>query len=222
MNKYAIIVAGGKGVRMGAEIPKQFLELNGKPILVHTIEKFLSIPYINIILTLPEAHISLWNALKGKYFSGNNIITVIGGAERFHSVLNGLNAIKDSEGLIAIHDGVRPLVSTEIINNSFEVSKDKGSAVTAVFLKDSIRKVTPSGNTSKNRKDYRAIQTPQTFNLKLLKKAFKQPYSEEFTDDASVFEAEGNSIELIEGDYSNIKITTKEDLVFATSILNKE
>ena len=124
--------------------------------------------------------------------------------------------------MIAIHDGVRPLISTEIINNSFEVSKNKGSAVTAVLLKDSIRKVNPSGNTSKNRKDYRAIQTPQTFNLKLLKKAFTQPYSEEFTDDASVFEAEGNSIELIEGDYSNIKITTKEDLVFATSILNKE
>ena len=222
MNKYAIIVAGGKGTRMGTETPKQFLKLNGKPILVHTIEKFLSIPNIHIILSIPKDHVLLWNEVRNHYFLEKNIITVIGGQERFHSVLNGLNSINDSNALVAIHDGVRPLITTDIINNSFNIAQHKGSAVVAVPLKDSIREITSSGNISKNRTDFRAIQTPQTFNLNLLKAAFKQPYTTKFTDDASVFEAAGNSIELIEGDYKNIKITTKEDVIFASSILNEE
>lgn len=221
MKKFAIIVAGGKGVRMGYETPKQFLEIAGKPILIHTLEVFLQSNDIHIILTLPKTHFSFWEEIKNTFLPTTNITTVEGGETRFHSVQNALNTITEQEGLVAIHDGVRPCVSSEIINNSFKQAEELDSAITSVDLKDSIREITPDGNFAKNRTNYKLIQTPQTFHLAKLKMAYKQPFNVLFTDDASVFEANNNTIHLVNGDYKNIKITTQEDLIIATSIINR-
>lgn len=221
MNRYAIIVAGGIGSRMGAKQPKQFLLLKGKPILVHTIEKFLTIPNLSIILTLPKEHFSAWETIKKTYFPQINIQAIEGGETRYHSVKNGLNTIQNTNSLVAIHDGVRPLVSTSIIEKSFIEAEIHQSAIVSVPLKDSIRHIENGTNTAKNRAEYCLIQTPQTFNTFLLKKAFEHGYQPNFTDDASVFEFDKNTIHLIEGDYTNIKITTQEDLIFAEAMLSK-
>lgn len=222
MKKFAVIVAGGKGVRMGHETPKQFLEIAGKPIIVHTIEVFLKIQDTNILLTLPKAHFATWEKIKSTFLPTAKITTVEGGETRFHSVQNALNTITEQEGLVAIHDGVRPCVNSRVIDNSFTQATEFECAITSVNLKDSIREVNAEGNYSRNRDNFKLIQTPQTFNLSKLKKAYQQPYSPNFTDDASVFEANNNTIHLVEGDYNNIKITTQEDLIIATSIINRK
>ncbi len=222
MNRYAIIVAGGIGSRMGASRPKQFLQLGTKPILVHTIEKFLAIPNIHIILTLPRDHFETWNAIQLNYLPNALITVVEGGSTRFHSVKKGLNQINDFNSVVAVHDAVRPLIKVQTIELSFETAEKFNSAVVSVPLKDSIRKLVSKGNQSVHREDFRLIQTPQTFNSKLLVDAYEQDYLETFTDDASVFEAQGHQIKLIEGEYSNIKITTKEDLFFAEAFLANE
>lgn len=222
MNRYAIIVAGGIGSRMGASQPKQFLMLGEKPILAHTIDKFLAIPNIKIILTLPRDHFDKWNSIQLNYLPNAQITVVEGGETRFHSVLKGLSQIKEKDSLVAIHDAVRPLIKVKTIKASFETAEKNNSAVVCVPLKDSIRSVQNGNNKSENREDYKLIQTPQTFNSDLLIQSYNQPYHASFTDDASVFEAYGNKINLIEGDYSNIKITTKEDLFFAEAFLANE
>ncbi|MBO3700334.1 2-C-methyl-D-erythritol 4-phosphate cytidylyltransferase [Roseivirga sp. E12] len=218
MRKYAIIVAGGSGTRMLSELPKQFLLLNGRPILMHTIEAF-NFDGIRIVLVLPEQQIQYWKTLCEKYSFRilHNIIQ--GGETRFNSVKNGLNSIEDKEGLVAIHDGVRPLIDRSIISMSFTQAESHGNAITSVSLKDSLREVSSGSNRSVDRAAFRLIQTPQTFQLDLIKTAFEVPFQPTFTDDASVFENSGKSIHLIDGDYRNIKITTPEDLLVVESFL---
>lgn len=219
--KYAVIVAGGSGSRMGSEIPKQFLHLAGKPILLHTIEQFLTIPGILIILVLPEKDIDYWNALN-KEKSLEAIKIVVGGKSRFQSVKNGLRYV-ETDSLVAIHDGVRPLISTDIINHSFETASVSGSAVTSVALKDSIREVGGNQqNQAVDRAKFRLMQTPQTFRSEIIKKAFEVEEQSFFTDCASVLEYAGFSVNLIDGSYENIKITTPEDLIVAEALLKSK
>lgn len=218
--KYAIIVAGGSGTRMGANVPKQFLLLNGKPVLMHTLQK-MSTVCDELILVLPEAQKSYWDELCVTHQFGLKHTVIAGGNERFFSVLNGLNAITNftNTDLVTIHDGVRPCVTPLLIAASFDLAAQHGSAIAAVKPKDSLRKV--SGNTTEavDRSHYYLVQTPQTFVLAKLKQAYQQGYQSFFTDDASVFEAAGNTIHLLEGDYKNIKITTPEDLPLAELFL---
>ncbi len=219
--KYAIIVAGGSGLRMGADVPKQFLELGGIPVLMHTIRKFHeSFSGIVIKLVLPETQQEYWRTLCQTYSFDLPHEVVNGGASRFQSVKNGLNSIKEVLGTVAIHDGVRPFVSTEIIIESFKVAAELGNATVAVPLKDSIRLVEGQQNKAVERSAYRSIQTPQTFRLDLIRKAFETPELPFFTDDASVFEHAGHTIHLIEGAYENIKITTPEDMIVGEAFLN--
>lgn len=220
MQKYVVIVAGGSGTRMKREIPKQFIPVAGKPILMHTLFAFYNFSTeINIILVLPESQVLGWKSLCAQYNFDIPHKTTVGGETRFHSVKNGLVNI-NGDGLVAIHDGVRPLVSDQIILNSFAMAEQKGNAITAVPLKDSIRWSNGIDNKVVDRNNYQLIQTPQTFRVNLIKSAFNTGYDPGFTDDASVLEASGTKINLIEGDYSNIKITTPEDLVLAESLLN--
>ncbi len=218
MQKYAIIVAGGSGTRMQSELPKQFLQLNGKPILMHTIEAF-RFDDIAITLVLPKEQLEYWKELCSTHNFNTHHKVVEGGETRFQSVKNGLNSIEGHEGIVAIHDGVRPLINQLIISESFKQAEAMGCAITSVPLKDSLREVTLTSNHSVDRSDFRLIQTPQTFQLALIKKTFDAPYQSTFTDDASVFENSGHTIHLIEGDYKNIKITTPEDLLVAESFL---
>jgi 2-C-methyl-D-erythritol 4-phosphate cytidylyltransferase len=223
MKKIAIIVAGGSGLRMGSELPKQFLLLNGRPVLMHTLEQFKkAIPDIHLILVLPDAHFDYWMELCSTYKFRLMHEMVIGGGTRFHSVKNGLDSIKEPAGIVAIHDGVRPLVSIEAIQEAFEQAAEFKTAILSVASKDSVRVVEGMNNQSIAREKVRLIQTPQCFELGLIKKAFEQDYNGKFTDDASVAEAAGFSIHLVEGHYENIKITTPEDLVLAELLIKKK
>jgi len=214
IKKYAIIVAGGSGNRMKSSIPKQFIEVGGLPILMHTLKRFKEADStIELILVLPESQFEFWNDLCKKYQTVPHQL-VKGGITRFQSGLNGLQAI-DNEGLVAIHDGVRPFVSVEIINESFSVAAEKGTAVVSVPCKDSVR----VNGLAIDRSTVRLIQTPQTFQISLIKKAFETEELISFTDDSSVAEHAGFAINLIEGNYENIKITTPEDLLWAEVIL---
>lgn len=220
--RYAIIVAGGKGERMGAETPKQFLELNGKPILMHTLEKFRETdPSIEIILALPENQIEFWEGLFHKYKSSKPRHTVIkGGQTRFHSVQNALKSIKE-EGLVAIHDGVRPLVSSETIHRCYREAQEKGNAIPVVEVVDSLRHYSKQEKTNEavSRSCYKIVQTPQCFKSELILKAYEQEFDKLFTDDATVVESLGETINLVAGNRDNIKITTVEDLIIAEAFL---
>jgi 2-C-methyl-D-erythritol 4-phosphate cytidylyltransferase len=220
--KYAIIVAGGKGLRMNQPLPKQFTNLCGKPLLMHTMQAFAKINGLEIILVLPENHIPFWKQL----CIDNNFLTphklVAGGPTRADSVINGLNYIETNNALVAIHDGVRPLITTQIIENAFNEAQEKGNAIAAVKLKDSIRQVTGQGNKHVNRDEFYLIQTPQTFWVNEIKHAYATQNPAGFTDDAGIFEATGKHIHLIEGSYSNIKITTPEDLIIAEALLQSK
>lgn len=219
MNRYALIVAGGSGSRMGTVIPKQFLELAGKPVLMHTIEKFRKFESsIRIIVVLPEDHIGLWHELTDKYSFPVSHNIVSGGATRFESVKNGLQLIK-SRGYVAIHDGVRPLVSHDTILRCFTEAEKYGNAVPVTSPDDSLRLITDQGNIPVNRHHLRLIQTPQVFDTELIKKAYQQDYSPEFTDDATLLEKTGESIRLVEGNRENIKITNPGDLVVAEALM---
>ncbi|MER0441309.1 2-C-methyl-D-erythritol 4-phosphate cytidylyltransferase [Emticicia sp. W12TSBA100-4] len=223
---YAIIVAGGSGSRMKSEIPKQFLPLNGKPILIHTVEKFLQIPDIQVIVVLPKNDIEYWNEItvsNATIQSFKNSITIaVGGASRFQSVKNGLATIK-THGLVAVHDGVRPLINLDIIQNSYKVAAEKGSAVTSVWVKDSVREVEASGESiALDRTKLKLVQTPQTFQVNLMKRAFEVEEQAFFTDCASVLEFAGEKITLIDGAYENIKITTPEDMLVAEAFLQTQ
>lgn len=218
MQKYAVIVAGGSGTRMASALPKQFLALDGLPILMHTLSAF-DFEDIKIILVLPEHHINHWNELLKKHLFHITHRVVEGGETRFHSVKNGIDAIEEEDALVAIHDGVRPLIDKYTIGKSFEVAQQKGNAVVSIGLKDSIRSVSPDGNQQEDRSKFRLIQTPQTFQLSLIREAFQQGFDPLFTDDASVLEKAGHAIHLIEGNYQNIKITTPDDLLIAESFM---
>ncbi|WP_420147736.1 2-C-methyl-D-erythritol 4-phosphate cytidylyltransferase [Spirosoma sp.] len=213
-NCFAIIVAGGSGSRMKSDVPKQFLLLNGKPILQHTIERFLSVlPASQLILVLPARDRFIWTTLCEQHNFQPPIQLIDGGATRFQSVRNGLRAIDTENGLVAVHDGVRPFVTSDIIRNSFQTAARAGSAVTCVHVKDSVRVVGADGvSQAVDRSLYRLVQTPQTFQLRLFRQAFQAEEQSYFTDCASVMEYAGFPITLIDGSYENIKITTPDDL----------
>ncbi len=212
MEKFAIIVAGGKGLRMGSPTPKQFLEIDSKPIIARSVERFLEYDTtLNIIVVIPQDQMAAWQGIAQKFFPKKSITAAIGGATRFESVQHGLDKIA-AEGLVAIHDAVRPYVSAETISQSFLSAEKYGSGVAAVELKDSIRELTGEGSAARNRADYRLVQTPQTFRVSDIKAAFDLVSGTDFLDDASVYEAAGHSVKLIAGSYENIKITTPDDL----------
>jgi 2-C-methyl-D-erythritol 4-phosphate cytidylyltransferase len=223
MEKYALIVAGGSGSRMGTEIPKQFLSLGNAPILMHTVKRFFGYSdKVNIIVVLPTEQISRWKQLceKNQFNIPHSIVA--GGNTRFESVRNGLNSISNqSDALVAIHDGVRPFVSKKVLDDAYNTAAEKGNAIASVALKDSIRKIDNGKNTAVDRAKHRIMQTPQTFLLSTITSAFSVDESPLFTDDAAVAEASGENINLIEGSYENIKITTPEDLALAEAIMQK-
>ena len=221
LQQYAIIVAGGTGSRMQRDLPKQFIELAGKPILMHTIERFYSYnPQIRLVVVLPEEQLQVWKQLCREHAFNIFHMTVAGGHTRFGSVKNGL-AMVMGEGLVAVHDGVRPFVTGAIIAAAFQKAAEKGSAVVAVPPKDSIRQLTQQGSRAVPRADYRLVQTPQCFEAGLLRRAYEQQEQDYFTDDASVVEQLGEGIELVEGSYSNIKITTPEDMLLAEVLIRQ-
>lgn len=223
MNKreYAIIVAGGKGTRIKSVLPKQFLELHGKPVLFHTLEAFHRYsPDLPLVLVLPEDDFQTWNELVGKHHFTLPVTLQSGGETRFQSVKRGLEKLPDT-GLVAIHDGVRPLVREDIIGASFRLASVHGTAVAAVRLKESIRMTDPDTTRAMDRSKFRLIQTPQTFDLELIRKAYETREDPAMTDDASVAERAGHSISLFEGSYENIKITTAEDLIVAEALLGR-
>ncbi|WP_107820674.1 2-C-methyl-D-erythritol 4-phosphate cytidylyltransferase [Mangrovibacterium marinum] len=220
MEKFALIVAGGSGTRMGSDIPKQFLVLNGKPILMHTIERFSDYdPAFKITLVLPSAQFAYWRELctRHKFTIAHQLVA--GGNSRFQSVKNGLNALPE-QGIVFIHDGVRPLVSAATIRNCEKTARQSGNALPVVPVIESIRQITADGGSQHaDRSQYRLVQTPQTFRLGLIKKAFQQEESPLFTDDASVCEAMGETINLVTGNPENIKITQPSDLKIAALFL---
>ncbi len=219
MNLFVVIVAGGSGKRMGLEVPKQFLELAGKPVLMHTIERFSKFnSSIEIITVLPENQLRYWTSLQKKYSFDIPHTLVKGGRHRFDSVKHGLKFVSGS-GLVAIHDGVRPLVSIETIKRCFETASKYGNAVPVVSPSDSIRVMKNDKSEPLNRNYIKLVQTPQVFDIDIIKKAYKQDYDTSFTDDAAVLEKTGETIYLTEGNRENIKITNPEDLFIAQTLL---
>ena len=222
MKKCAIIVAGGSGTRMGAPLPKQYLEIGGKPILMHTLEKFYKYSSdITLILVIPASDNELWTNLCGQYNFTVPHKVVAGGNSRFQSVKNGLSALDSDQDLVAIHDGVRPFVSVGVILMSYEEAARSGSAIAVVPLKDSLRKIHDSGSAFQDRRNFRLVQTPQTFQLAKILKAFDTEELSIFTDDATVYEHQGWEVSLIDGNPENIKITTPEDLDYADYLLKR-
>jgi len=228
----AIIVAGGKGLRLPGDIPKQFIEIGGLPVLMHTINAFRDYSQaLEILLVLPQEHFIRWESLCLKHNFTQKIALVSGGSNRFQSVKNGLDSLS-GPGLVAVHDGVRPLVTPEIIAASFNMARQHRSAVASVPLKESIRELRGTGTNdvltgefpsepsfAVDRAKFRVMQTPQTFDIDLLKSAYYAVQGEEFTDDASVVERAGHIITLFDGSYENLKITTPVDLVVAEAII---
>ena len=221
MKKTAIIVAGGTGARMGTQLPKQFLLLEGKPVLWYTVQRFLeSFSDLEIVLVLPEAHWELGNQLLEAYFPGKAIRMLVGGSTRFESVRNGLQTIEPG-GVVFVHDGVRCLLSALLIQRCYQHALAYGSAIPAVVATDSIRVVSGSENQVADRNQIRLIQTPQTFRTELLLEAFSKATHNQYTDEATVVEAMGIPVYLLDGEYENIKITRPTDLLLAAAILQQ-
>ena len=219
MKLYALIVAGGSGKRMNAGIPKQYLELAGKPVLMHTLERFKAFDNaIEIITVLPENQLRFWGELQKKYSFDVPHTLVKGGKARFFSVRNGLKFV-ESPGLVAIHDGVRPFVSVDTIKRCFETAEKLGNAIPVISPSDTLRMISGEENKTINRLQVKQVQTPQVFNTDLIKNAYLQEYMPEFTDDATVLERTGVKINLVDGNRENIKITNPEDLVISTALL---
>lgn len=220
---YIIIVAGGKGLRMGAELPKQFLPVGGRPVLMRTIERFRKYSAdLNIILVLPHSQQEFWRSLCREYAFNIEHTVVDGGATRFLSSKNGLAAVPDdAQGVVGIHDGVRPFVSVEVIDRCFETARRYGAALPVMPVTDTLRYVGDAGaGHNVQRSDYRSVQTPQAFSIPLIKKAFDVPDNDAFTDDASVAEAAGMAVTMVEGNRENIKLTTPYDLKVAEWMAN--
>lgn len=212
-NRYAIIVAGGTGSRMKTAVPKQFLEIDGTPVIVKTIQQFINFdPNISLIISIHKDYKGLMEDLIKSYFNFKQIAVVLGGATRFQSVKNGLNAIQESEGVVGIHDAARPFVSIETITRCYQAAELKGNAVPIIPVNESLRHVDGELNKSVNRNQFKIVQTPQCFKIELIKNAFLQEESLLFTDDASVVESYGEKINLVEGNAENIKITTPSDI----------
>ncbi len=215
MKRAVIIVAGGSGTRMQSATPKQFLLVCGRPILMHTIEKFAQTGEVRIVVVLPAEHIGYWQELCKKYDFKREHSVVAGGKTRFESVRNGLMTIDEKKCLVGVHDGVRPLVSAETIGRCYDEAQKYGTAVPAMKSTESVRLTDGEKNRAIDRNTVMMIQTPQVFKYEILRKAYEQPYTELFTDDASVVERAGYAIHLCEGNTTNIKITTPSDLRIA-------
>ena len=221
MKKYAVIVAGGSGQRMGTQVPKQFLLLHGKPVLWHTLNVFLgAYEDLDIILVLPEEHMETGKKILYATSEPQRIRIVAGGATRFHSVQNGLQPIRE-ESVIFVHDGVRCLLTTSLIHHCYEQALEHGSAIPVIDCRDSVRLITPEGNEAIDRSRVKLVQTPQTFVSSVLVPAFTVEYREEFTDEATVVEAAGSLVHLVEGEVNNIKITMPADLSIAEELLGQ-
>lgn len=217
--KYALIVAGGKGLRMGTDLPKQFLPIGGKPVLMRTLEAFYRYSSeIQLILVLPHSQQDYWRELCAKYDFTLPHRVADGGETRFHSVKNGLAVIQE-DGLVAVHDGVRPFVSQDVIARCYELAETGKAVVPVVGVVETVRQINENGSVTVDRERYKLVQTPQTFDVGLLKKAYEQSYTSAFTDDASVVEALGVSVCLTEGNRENVKITTPFDLKLAEFLL---
>ncbi len=218
---YVIIVAGGKGLRMGSDIPKQFLPIGGKPVLMRTLERFREYSSdLQIILVLPEAQQDYWRELCEKYHFEVSYLLANGGQTRFHSVQNGLSLIPDdAEGVVGVHDGVRPFPSLEVIRNCYTTARAKKAVIPVIPVVETVRHLEGENSRTVPRGDYRLVQTPQTFDIQLLKAANRQPYNDGFTDDASVVESYGHTITLVEGNRENIKITTPYDMKIAEVLI---
>jgi 2-C-methyl-D-erythritol 4-phosphate cytidylyltransferase len=214
---YIIIVAGCKGLRMGTDIPKQFLPIGGKPVLMRTLERFREYAAdLQIILVLPQGQQDYWRELCQQYHFTVEYTLANGGETRFHSVQNGLALIPDNaEGVVGVHDGVRPFPSVEVIRNCYETAREKKAVIPVIPIVETVRHLKDETSVTVPRGDYRLVQTPQTFDIQLLKAANRQPYNDGFTDDASVVEAYGFDVTLVEGNRENIKITTPYDLKVA-------
>ena len=221
---YIIIVAGGKGLRMGSDIPKQFLPVCGLPVLMRTIRRFREYSAdINIILVLPKAQQAYWQSLCKEYHFDERYSIADGGETRFHSVSNGLSLIPDdAEGVVGVHDGVRPFPSIDVIAGCYETARHQGAVIPVIPVVETVRHLEGDDSKTVSRDEYRLVQTPQTFDIQLLKRAYRQPFTPMFTDDASVVEALGNTITLVEGNRENIKITTPFDLKIASALLQNE
>jgi 2-C-methyl-D-erythritol 4-phosphate cytidylyltransferase len=230
---YVIIVAGGKGLRMGSDIPKQFLPIGGKPVLMRTLERFREYSAdLQIILVLPEAQQAYWHQLCEEYHFDVTYTLANGGQTRFHSVQNGLAKVPDdAEGVVGVHDGVRPFPAVEVIKNCFVTARTAKAVIPVIPVVETVRELTGTGTMSSAqdsgvtvssvtvpRDKYRLVQTPQTFDIQLLKAANRQPYNDGFTDDASVVESYGHAITLVEGNRENIKITTPYDIIVAEAL----
>lgn len=215
MKKHIIVVAGGKGLRMGGDIPKQFLPVNGKPVLMHTLETFYAYdPCMHLILVLPESQQPYWKELCEAYQFTLSHDIASGGETRFHSVKNGL-ALIEGDGLVGVHDGVRPFVSQEVIARCYEEAAEKKAVIPVIGVVETIRQLVGETSITVPRDMYKLVQTPQVFEVSLLRRAYQQTYTDTFTDDASVVEALGEQIYLVEGNRENIKLTTPFDLKLA-------
>ena len=222
MHRFLVLVAGGSGSRMKSTLPKQFLLIDGKPIILHSIEKFIeTIESIQIVLVLQKNEWDRWEKIRQEHSFTYPILLAEAGATRFASVQAGLNKLQEKKGIVAIHDAVRPLVSKQCILNCFELASKTGNAIPVIELKDSIRILEEKGNSAIDRKNFRLVQTPQCFELSQLKQAYAQANSENFTDDASLFESSGHELHLTEGDDENFKITTQLDFELAKLLLTK-
>ena len=232
MKTIAILVAGGSGTRFGAELPKQFLELGGKPVLMRTIEAFWENrdgsfddnPALEIVVTLPQGQMALWRQLCDKYGFAVPHRVVAGGESRWHSVKNALDSIVDiaDVDVIAVHDGVRPLATADLIHRVMDAARRDGAAIPVVPLNDSVRQVAGDASHALDRSSLRAVQTPQAFDARLLLDAYCQPFDPTFTDDASVVERAGHSVTLVDGDPQNLKITRPMDLALAEYLLKRD
>lgn len=223
MKKSIVIVAGGKGIRFGADLPKQFLPMNGKPVLMHTIDAFYNCDNsFDIVVVIPENHFSFWDKLCTDYNFTTPHKVIKGGATRWESVKNGLNGV-DEDSIIGVHDGVRPLISAKLINSLYSEADYHGAVIPAIKVTDSLRLLNHDNDKSiaVDRELYRAVQTPQVFKGNIIKEAYNMPYEEVFTDDASVVEKYGVEIKIVEGEDTNIKITSAKDLVIAELLNNR-
>lgn len=234
---YIIIVAGGKGLRMGTEVPKQFLPIGGRPVILRTIDRFKAYdPQINVILVLPHEQHGCWQQLCRQHGFHTPCTVVEGGETRFHSVKNGLQAVPDTaQGMVGVHDGVRPFAAVEVIRRCFSTARTAQAVIPVVPVVETLRHLLPADATGQHpqknapfgavpsetvaRADYRLVQTPQVFSIQLLKQAYAQPYCTAFTDDASVVEAMGHEVTLVEGNRENIKLTTPFDLTVAEALI---
>lgn len=218
---YIIIVAGGKGLRMGADLPKQFLPIGGKPVLMHTLEAFYkALPDVKLILVLPQSQQAYWKQLCEEHAFDLPHQVADGGETRFHSVKNGLACVT-GEGLVGVHDGVRPFVSTDVIKACYQEAEVKRAVIPVTDVVETVRQLVGEESITVNRDAYKLGQTPQVFEVALLKQAYEQPYTPHFTDDASVVEALGEKVHLIAGNRENIKITTPFDLIIAEALLRR-